>query len=74
MSEGAAKHGPICTNGVGCTTDGDRSLDDFLQVTTDARGGALVSYVFDISSNHQGGEGTGPEVISRQIAGRTAGG
>jgi hypothetical protein len=33
-----------------------------------------VPYAFDTSGNHQGGEGTGPEVISRQIAGRTTGG
>jgi hypothetical protein len=69
VSEGPVKHGPICTNGLGCTTGGDRSLGDFLQVTTDAQGAALVSYVFDTSGNHQGGEDTGPEVISRQIAG-----
>jgi hypothetical protein len=69
VSEVPVKHGPICTNGLGCTTGGDRGLGDFLQVTTDAQGAALVSYVFDTSGNHQGGEDTGPEVISRQIAG-----
>ena len=69
VSEVPVKHGPICTNGLGCTTGGDRSLGDFLQVTTDQQGAALVSYVFDTSGNHQGGEDAGPEVISRQISG-----
>ena len=32
VSEGYVKHGQICTNGIGCTTGGDRSLGDFLQV------------------------------------------
>ncbi len=34
----SVKHGQICTNGIGCATGGDRSLGDFLQVTTDAPG------------------------------------
>ena len=69
VSEVPVKYGPICTNGIGCTTGGDRSLGDFLQVTTDAEGAALVSYVFDTSGNHQGGEDAGPTAISRQISG-----
>jgi hypothetical protein len=69
VSEGYVKQGVICTNGLGCTTGGDRSLGDFLQVTTDPRGAALVSYVFDTSSDTSGGENAGPEVISRQIGG-----
>jgi hypothetical protein len=69
VSDGPVKFGPICTNGLGCATGGDRSLGDFLQVTTDNQGAALVSYVYDTSGNHQGGEDAGPEVISRQIAG-----
>ncbi|HLY83917.1 MAG TPA: hypothetical protein VKQ71_13075, partial [Acidimicrobiales bacterium] len=69
VSESSVKHGQICTNGIGCTTGGDRSLGDFLQVTTDATGAALVSYVDDTSADTSAGENAGPEVISRQISG-----
>jgi hypothetical protein len=69
VSETTVKHGQICTNGLGCTTGGDRSLGDFLQVTIDGQGAALVSYVFDTSADTSGGENAGPEVISRQVSG-----
>lgn len=69
VSEAPVKHGQICTNGLGCTTGGDRSLGDFLQVTTDSQGAAVVSYVFDTSADTSAGENAGPEVISRQISG-----
>jgi hypothetical protein len=69
VSESYVKHGQICTNGIGCTTGGDRSLGDFLQVTTDAQGAALVSYVDDTSADSSAGEDAGPEVISRQLSG-----
>jgi hypothetical protein len=69
VSEGFVKHGQICTNGLGCATGGDRSLGDFLQVSPDAQGAAVVSYVFDTSGNTNAGEDAGPEVISRQISG-----
>ncbi len=69
VSETFIKHGQICTNGLGCTTGGDRSLGDFLQVTIDRHGAALVSYVFDTSADTSGGENAGPEVVSRQISG-----
>jgi len=69
VSEAPVKHGQICTNGIGCATGGDRSLGDFLQVTIDNRGAALVSYVFDTSADTSAGENAGPEVISRQISG-----
>jgi hypothetical protein len=69
VSETAVKHGQICTSGLGCSTGGDRSLGDFLQVTTDPSGAALVSYVFDTSADTSAGNNTGPVVISRQIAG-----
>jgi hypothetical protein len=69
VSEAPVKHGAICTNGIGCVTGGDRSLGDFLQVTTDSTGAALVSYVFDTSADTSGGEDAGPEVISRQLSG-----
>jgi hypothetical protein len=69
VSESPVKYGQICTNGLGCTTGGDRSLGDFLQVTIDRQGAALVSYVFDTSVEVSDGEDAGPEVISRQISG-----
>jgi hypothetical protein len=69
VSETFVKHGQICTNGLGCATGGDRSLGDFLQVTIDNQGAALVSYVFDTSADTSAGEDAGPEVISRQTSG-----
>ena len=69
VSEGYVKYGQICTNGIGCVSGGDRSLGDFLQVTTDRQGAAVVAYVFDTSADSSGGEDAGPEVISRQISG-----
>ena len=69
VTEHPIKYGPICTGGLNCTTGGDRSLGDFLQVTSDTSGAALVSFVDDTSQNVSGGEDTGPEVIARQISG-----
>jgi hypothetical protein len=69
VSEHPVKNGQICTNGLGCVTGGDRSLGDFLQVSIDNSGAALVSYVDDTSADTAGGENVGPEVISRQIGG-----
>lgn len=69
VSEHPIKYGQICTNGLGCATGGDRSLGDFLQVTTDRRGAAVVSYVDDTSADTADGENAGPEVISKQIGG-----
>lgn len=69
VSETYVKHGQICTNGIGCATGGDRSLGDFLQVTIDNQGAAVVSYVFDTSADTSAGEDAGPEVISRQLSG-----
>jgi hypothetical protein len=69
VSEHAIKHGQICTNGLGCVAGGDRSLGDFLQVTTDNRGAAVLSYVDDTSADTAAGEDAGPEVISRQVGG-----
>src|SRR5947209_5053285 len=69
VTETPVKHGQICTSGLGCSTGGDRSLGDFLQVTPDPSGAALVSYVFDTSADASGGNDFGPVVISRQIGG-----
>jgi len=69
VSEHPVKYGQICTNGLGCVTGGDRSLGDFLQVSIDNQGAAVVSYVDDTSADTAAGENAGPEVISRQIGG-----
>lgn len=69
VSEGPVKSGAICTNGIGCSTGGDRSLGDFLQITTDTRGAAVVSFVYDTSQDSADGEEVGPDAISRQISG-----
>lgn len=69
VSEGPVKSGQICTNGIGCATGGDRSLGDFLQVTTDTTGAAVVSFVFDTSGDSSDGEEVGLDAISRQISG-----
>ena len=69
VSEAPVKYGQICTSGLACTSGGDRSLGDFLQVAPDQTGAALVSYVDDTSGNTSAGENVGPEVISRQISG-----
>jgi hypothetical protein len=69
VSEHPVKYGQICTNGLGCVTGGDRSLGDFLQVSIDNRGAALVSYVDDTSADTAAGENAGPEEISHQIGG-----
>ena len=63
------KHGQICTNGLGCTTGGDRSLGDFLEIAHDKVGAALISYVDDTSNNFSGGEAAGPSEIVRQTSG-----
>jgi hypothetical protein len=69
VTEHPVKFGPICTNGLGCTTGGDRSLGDFLQVTTDNVGAAMVTYVDDTSADVAGGEDAGTVDVSRQISG-----
>ena len=69
VTEHPIKYGQICTNGLGCTTGGDRSLGDFLQVTPTATGAALVSYVDDTSADTASGENAGPVNVSRQISG-----
>ena len=68
-TENFIKHGQICTNGLGCTTGGDRSLGDFLQITHDKYGAAVISYVDDTSNNFSGGEAAGPTEIIRQDTG-----
>lgn len=77
VTEHPIKYGPICTQGLGCTiSGGDRSLGDFLQLTTDARGALVVSYVDDTSQAYVPGPTPGSQVanagpigISRQIGG-----
>jgi hypothetical protein len=63
------KHGQICTNGLGCTTGGDRSLGDFMQIATDKHGAAIIAYVDDTSNTFSGGEAAGPSEMIRQRTG-----
>ncbi len=69
VSEGPVKSGQLCTNGIGCLTGGDRSLGDFLEISPDTTGAAVVSFVFDTTQDSADGEEAGPEAISRQISG-----
>lgn len=68
-SEHPIKHGQICTNGLGCATGGDRSLGDYLEITTDKYGAAMISYVDDTSNTFMGGQAAGPTEIVRQTSG-----
>lgn len=68
VSEGPVKLGAICTNGLSCPPP-DRSLGDFLQITHDNTGAAVVSFVFDTSQDSSDLEEAGPDAISRQISG-----
>ena len=70
VSEAPVKHGQICTNGIGCATGGDRSLGDFLQVSTDSAGRRRSSPTCSTPRpTPSAGEDAGPEVISRQLSG-----
>ena len=75
VSEHPIKYGPICTQGTTCTvSQGDRSLGDFLEVNSDARGALVLSYVDDTSNTYGVGPTgavaeNGPSVIVKQIAG-----
>jgi hypothetical protein len=69
VTEHFIKHGEICTNGLGCTTGGDRSMGDFMQIAMDARGAAAIAYVDDTSNIFTGGEAAGPTEIVRQKTG-----
>ena len=69
VTEHPIKYGQICTSGLACVSGGDRSLGDFLQVTTDSTGAALVSYVDDTSADTASGENAGTVDVSRQISG-----
>jgi hypothetical protein len=69
VTEHFIKHGEICTNGLGCTTGGDRSMGDFMQIAIDARGAAAIAYVDDTSNVFVGGEAAGPTEIVRQKTG-----
>ncbi|HWC35434.1 MAG TPA: hypothetical protein VG650_11490 [Mycobacteriales bacterium] len=74
VSEHPIKFGPICTQGTAClVSGGDRSLGDFLEVSNDARGALVLSYVDDTSNTYATGtagiEENGPPVVVRQIHG-----
>ncbi len=59
----AAKTGAICTQGTGCSAD--RELGDFMSITHDAAGNALLSYVVVPSA------GTGFVRVTKQNSGTT---
>jgi hypothetical protein len=77
VSDHQAKFGNISTQGLGGSPD--RSLGDFMQVTTGARGQALISYVDDTSADRnpdfcQGcgqtpAEAAGPIMVATQSGG-----
>ncbi len=69
VTEHPIKYGQICTSGLLCLSGGDRSLGDFLQVTPDASGAAVVTYVDDTSADTANGENAGTMDVSRQISG-----
>ena len=74
VSEHPIKYGPICTQGTACLiSGGDRSLGDFLEVSHDAKGALVLSYVDDTSNTYTTGtagfEENGPPVVVRQIHG-----
>ena len=68
VSEFPVKLGAICTNGLSCPPP-DRSLGDFLEITHDNTGAALVSFVLDTSRDSSDLQEVGPVAISRQISG-----
>ncbi|MCW2543932.1 MAG: hypothetical protein JWM40_1484 [Frankiales bacterium] len=77
VNDHVVKYGDISTGGLGGAAD--RSLGDYLQVTTGLDGEAVVSYVDDTSGNRNVDltsdsgedppEASGPTMIARQIAG-----
>jgi hypothetical protein len=71
VSQHPNHNGGICTNGIGCTTGGDRSLTDFFQVEVNQGGGADVTWA-DTSNNGSSGVNQGALIEeARQIAGPT---
>jgi hypothetical protein len=71
VSQHANHNGGICTNGIGCTTGGDRSLTDFFQVEVNKEGGADVTWA-DTSDNGSNHDNQGALIAeARQISGPT---
>jgi hypothetical protein len=78
VSDHQAKFGNISTQGLGGSPD--RSLGDFMQVTTGTRGQAVVSYVDDTSADRNpdlcqcgqtSPEAAGPVMIATQTGGQS---
>ncbi|MCU1587560.1 MAG: repeat-like domain protein [Frankiales bacterium] len=77
VSDHIVKYGDISTGGLGGAAD--RSLGDYLMVSTGLDGEAVVSYVDDTSGNRNNDltsgsgqdppEASGPTMVARQIAG-----
>jgi hypothetical protein len=71
VSQHPNHNGGICTNGIGCTAGGDRSLTDFFQVEVNQDGGADVTWA-DTSNNGSKGINQGAVIEeARQLAGPT---
>ncbi|MBO0768269.1 MAG: hypothetical protein J2O48_06250 [Solirubrobacterales bacterium] len=70
VSEAPTKFGQIALGGTtGEIENQDRSLGDFMQVSTDPAGRLVVSYVDDTSQDTVAGSNAGPPVVSRQLSG-----
>ncbi|MDQ6708989.1 MAG: glycoside hydrolase [Candidatus Dormibacteraeota bacterium] len=71
VSQHPNHNGGICTNGIGCTAGGDRSLSDFFQVDVNQAGGADVTWA-DTSNNGSNYNNQGALIEhARQISGPT---
>ncbi len=71
VSQHPNHNGGICTNGIGCTAGGDRSLADFFQVDINQAGGADVTWA-DTSNNGSNHNNQAALIDhARQIAGPT---
>lgn len=69
VSQHPNHNGGICTNGIGCTTGGDRSLADFFQVDVNKSGGAEVIWA-DTSNNSGNGDNQAALIdIAQQVSG-----
>src|SRR5205807_9523374 len=61
----------ICTMGIGCPADGDRSLADFFQVSVNKQGGADVVWTDTSNNGNNGVNQSGVVDEARQVSGPT---
>jgi hypothetical protein len=64
---GAVKSGAICTHGLGCTAD--RELLDFMSITHDASGNALIAFTFAPNGSNGTSSGVGRIEFTKQTSG-----